>query len=200
MSPTRKGVQPRKQPAQSRSRQTVEWLLEATARVFRSEGFDATTNRIAAAAGVSVGTLYEYFPNKDALLFALAARHVAEAEAGIDAALAAVGHDDDMASWLARLQAAIVASHRFPSEALQRASDARVPELRARAVQLRTRVVEALVARARAAGHPDAALGARTAFGLLGELSSQTVYEIPDEAERDRMQRHLLALAVAQLS
>lgn len=199
MSADHKGVRPRKQPIQARSRQTVEWLLEATARVFRTEGFDATTNRIAAAAGVSVGTLYEYFPNKDALLFALAQRHVAEAEAGIEAALAGADHGDT-GSWLARLQAAIVASHRFPSEALQRASDARVPALRARAGQLRTRVGEALVAQARAAGYPDAALRGRTAFGLLGELSSQTVYEVADEAERARMQRHLLALAVAQLT
>jgi AcrR family transcriptional regulator len=197
MSVTKKRLRPRKQPAQSRSRQTIEWLLEATARVFRAEGLHATTNRIAAAAGVSVGTLYEYFPSKDALLFALAERHVTEAETGIDAALAAAG---DIASWLAGLQTAIVVSHRFPSEALQHASDPRVPELRRRAMRLRARVGAALAAQAGDRAHPDAALRARAAFGLIGELSSATVYEISDETERARMQRYLLALAVAQLT
>ncbi|HKP60804.1 MAG TPA: helix-turn-helix domain-containing protein, partial [Polyangiales bacterium] len=120
----------------------MDWLLEATARVFRAEGFDATTNRIAAAAGVSVGTLYEYFPNKDALLFALAERHVAAAETGIAAALAA---GKPAAEWLEGLQAAILASHRYPSEALARVTDARAPELRARVRQLRDGIRAALL-------------------------------------------------------
>lgn len=192
-----KRLRPRKQPTQSRSRQTIEWLLEATARVFRAEGFGATTNRIAAAAGVSIGTLYEYFPSKEALLFALAERHITEAETGIESVLAGAG---DNAAWLSRLQTAIVASQRFPSQALQHASDPRVPELRNRAFRLRARVDAALASRAGAGGGPDAALRARVAFGLIGELSSATVYEISDETERARTQRYLLALAVAQFT
>jgi AcrR family transcriptional regulator len=54
----------------------VEILLDATARVLTKEGYDrASTNRIAAAAGVSVGSLYQYFPNKEALVATLVARH-----------------------------------------------------------------------------------------------------------------------------
>jgi AcrR family transcriptional regulator len=54
----------------------VETLLDATARVLTREGYDrASTNRIAAVAGVSVGSLYQYFPNKEALVAALVARH-----------------------------------------------------------------------------------------------------------------------------
>lgn len=54
----------------------VETLLDATARVLTREGYDrASTNRIASAAGVSVGSLYQYFPNKEALVAALVARH-----------------------------------------------------------------------------------------------------------------------------
>ena len=54
----------------------MEALLDATARVLTREGYDrASTNRIAATAGVSVGSLYQYFPNKEALVAALVARH-----------------------------------------------------------------------------------------------------------------------------
>jgi AcrR family transcriptional regulator len=67
---------PRKSASQKRSRATVEILLDATARVLTKEGYDrASTNRIAAAAGVSVGSLYQYFPNKEALVATLVARH-----------------------------------------------------------------------------------------------------------------------------
>jgi AcrR family transcriptional regulator len=67
---------PRKSASQKRSQATVETLLDATARVLTKEGYDrASTNRIAATAGISVGSLYQYFPNKEALVAALVARH-----------------------------------------------------------------------------------------------------------------------------
>ena len=67
---------PRKQPRQRRSKATVEAILEATARVLVEEGLDrASTNRIAEIAGVSIGSLYQYFPSKDALVMALLERH-----------------------------------------------------------------------------------------------------------------------------
>lgn len=69
-------LQPRKSPTQGRSQRMVEDLLEATTRVLVTEGYEAaSTNRIAKAAGVSVGSLYQYFPNKEALVLALAQRH-----------------------------------------------------------------------------------------------------------------------------
>ena len=67
---------PRKQPKQARSRETVEVILEATARVLVKEGYSrATTNRIANVAGVSIGSLYQFFPNKESLFTALRQRH-----------------------------------------------------------------------------------------------------------------------------
>lgn len=67
----------RREPRQGRSRQTVHAVLSAVPRVIRREGVDAvTTNRIAEAAGVSIGSLYQYFPNKRAIFRALHARHV----------------------------------------------------------------------------------------------------------------------------
>lgn len=70
---------PRKKAIQPRARATVDAILEATARVLVREGYDhASTNRIAEAAGVSIGSLYQYFPSKEALVAALMERHVEE--------------------------------------------------------------------------------------------------------------------------
>jgi len=72
----RPATKPRKRASQERSRATVAALVEATARILVSEGFDkASTNRIAEVAGVSVGSLYQYFPSKEALVIAVAERH-----------------------------------------------------------------------------------------------------------------------------
>ncbi|HEX7129149.1 MAG TPA: TetR/AcrR family transcriptional regulator [Rhodanobacteraceae bacterium] len=69
-------TKPRKIASQSRSRATVDALVEATARILVQEGFDKTsTNRIAEVAGVSVGSLYQYFPGKDSLVAAVIDRH-----------------------------------------------------------------------------------------------------------------------------
>jgi len=70
---------PRKSASQERSRATVDALLEATARVLMKEGYDrASTNRIAEVAGVSIGSLYQYFPSKEALVAAVIDRHTQE--------------------------------------------------------------------------------------------------------------------------
>ncbi|MGH3147167.1 MAG: TetR/AcrR family transcriptional regulator [Rubrobacter sp.] len=70
---------PRKLPKQERSRVTVEAILDATARVLVQEGYDkASTKRVAVVAGVSIGSLYQYFPNKESLVVALYERHLCE--------------------------------------------------------------------------------------------------------------------------
>ena len=67
---------PRRKPTQERSRATVDAIIEAAARVFEAQGYaHTTTNHIALRAGVSIGSLYQYFPNKDAILVALLERH-----------------------------------------------------------------------------------------------------------------------------
>ena len=74
---------------QKRSCVTVNSLLEATARILVREGFDkASTNRIAEVAGVSVGSLYQYFPSKEALVAALIDRHNQEVMQAVQGELA----------------------------------------------------------------------------------------------------------------
>jgi AcrR family transcriptional regulator len=82
---------PRKEASQDRSRATVDALVEATARILVKEGFDkASTNRIAEKAGVSVGSLYQYFPSKEALVAAVIERHNQEIMAVVRGTLAEI--------------------------------------------------------------------------------------------------------------
>lgn len=79
MAGRRSRASPRKRPTQERASATVDAILIASARTFSERGFaNASVNLIARRAGVSVGSLYQYFPGKDALLAALAERHTDE--------------------------------------------------------------------------------------------------------------------------
>ncbi len=86
--PTKTAKRPRRKAKQERSRETVQALLEAAARVLERHGYaKATTNRIAEAAGASVGTLYEYFANKEEVYDALIQQE-------FDALVAAIRSED----------------------------------------------------------------------------------------------------------
>jgi len=77
--PTASRLEPRKSPVQARSTASVDAILKATVQVLLRVGKEKlTTTRVAARAGVSVGTLYQYFPNKSALLRAALRLHVEE--------------------------------------------------------------------------------------------------------------------------
>jgi AcrR family transcriptional regulator len=104
---------PRKHASQERSRATVDALIEATARILVREGFDrASTNRIAEQAGVSVGSLYQYFPGKDALVAAVIDRHREELSAVARGALAKAA-TQPIKQAVRTLVAAAVEAHRI---------------------------------------------------------------------------------------
>jgi AcrR family transcriptional regulator len=100
---------PRKSPIQSRSSHTVDIILEAAARILEQQGIGAyTTNSIARHAGVSVGSLYQYFPHKDAVTAALIGRESSRLLNSIRAA-------SDIEDWQAALKSMIyvaLAHHR----------------------------------------------------------------------------------------
>jgi AcrR family transcriptional regulator len=80
----------RRRPKQRRARQTVEAVLDAVARILKQGGVDAvTTNRIAEVAGVSIGSVYQYFPDKRAIFVALHDRHVEQIGAVVERTLVA---------------------------------------------------------------------------------------------------------------
>ncbi len=73
LNTTDAALQRRRKPVQTRSIGTVMLIFEAAARIIQSQGMEAfTTNRVAQKAGISIGSLYQYFPNKEALLIAMA--------------------------------------------------------------------------------------------------------------------------------
>jgi AcrR family transcriptional regulator len=81
-------IERRKEPVQRRARETVDAILTATERIVREQDFErVTTNEIARLAGVSVGSLYQYFPCKQALIVAVAERREAEIARLIENAL-----------------------------------------------------------------------------------------------------------------
>jgi AcrR family transcriptional regulator len=78
----------RRRPQQRRARQTVDAVLDAVARILKREGMKAvTTNRIAEVAGVSIGSVYQYFPDKRAIFVALHERHIQEIDRLVEAKL-----------------------------------------------------------------------------------------------------------------
>ncbi|MFD4750294.1 TetR/AcrR family transcriptional regulator [Streptomyces rubiginosohelvolus] len=86
---------PRKRPRQQRSRETVTAILESAAQLFERDGYErTTTNHVADRAGVSIGTLYQYFPNKDSLLYAIGEEHVVGLAEDMGRAFAEAGASD----------------------------------------------------------------------------------------------------------
>src|ERR1019366_3903488 len=79
-SEAQSAFEPRKTPIQARAAITLGAISEATIQVLLSHGADRlTTTRVAERAGVSVGTLYQYYPNKQSLLFAVLEDHLGKA-------------------------------------------------------------------------------------------------------------------------
>jgi AcrR family transcriptional regulator len=108
----RPAIKPRKRASQERSRATVAALVEATARILVREGFDkASTNRIAEVAGVSVGSLYQYFPGKEALVAAVVEKHNRDIMDAVGDALAEL-NSLPLEQAVRRLVAVAVAGHR----------------------------------------------------------------------------------------
>lgn len=106
----------------------VEVILDAAARILVKDGYEAfTTNRVAEKAGVSVGSLYQYFPNKESLLGELMRRHMVELERGFEAVLAdATGRP--LAEIVRALIEASVSAHLIDPE-LHRVLSEEVPHL-----------------------------------------------------------------------
>lgn len=166
----------RKAPRQARARATVEAMLDAAAHILGARGWAGiTTNAVAETAGVSIGSLYQYFPNKLALVEAVRRRHLDEVLAVLRAAA-------DLATSRGRRIAALVdgmiavhgrypAAHRVLLEEVSLGKDARADD----------RVFEAAYQRGYeavfVANAPDAAARPRIASQVLAAAVAGTVHD-----------------------
>lgn len=99
----------RKEPRQARSRATVEAVIEAGARILSKQGWTRfTTNKVADAAGVSIGSLYQYFPDKLSLVDAIRRRHIDDS---LDAVRSALAETESLAEFVETLVANLIEAH-----------------------------------------------------------------------------------------
>ena len=189
---------------QTRSRATVDALVEAAAQVFETHGYAAgTTNRIAERAGVSIGTLYQYFADKDALLVAVAERHLADGVARLAALVTRL--DDDPAPEeaigafvraMAELHADRPALHAFLFER------APLPEaVREEVRDLERRLTAPVAAwlRRRPTPPPDPETTAWALVQAVEALTHRWVLDPPPDADRTAFERTLTRLLAAAL-
>ncbi len=81
----------RKKPIQKRSRETVEAIFDAAAQILSEKGYaQTTTDRIAEKAGISIGSLYQYFPNKDSIMLGIIERHIQEMNEFVEGMISAI--------------------------------------------------------------------------------------------------------------
>lgn len=145
---TRQGIV--RKPKQSRSKATVAAIVEAAARILAERGWAGfNTNAVAERAGVSIGSLYEYFPDKQALVDKIASDHLARGEAFFASAADGLVAADDIEALLDALIRGLVELHRDDPR-LHRALSSEVPlspEIEGQVRQLRQGAI-ALVSQA----------------------------------------------------
>lgn len=198
-------LRPRKEPRQDRSRQTRDRFLDAAARIFATHGYSAgTTNRIAAEAGASIGSLYQYFPNKDSILVALVRRHVDD---GTQLLLDAFARTDGqpVLDRLPVLVDAVLANHtsdpRLHQVLFEEAP--RPPELLAELHELESVVVTAVEEMLR--DDPDLAvrdpaMAARLVVMSVESLVHRYVSTAQDDLDVDAFRSELVAMLSGYLS
>ncbi|ASR34647.1 hypothetical protein BAY61_06225 [Prauserella marina] len=192
---------PRKRPRQQRSRDTVDALLEAAAQVFEREGAEATTNRIAERAGFSIGTLYQYFPHKQAMLRALAERHIAEGHSRLAALSARLA--EEKPDWPGTVRAfatefAVLHTERPHLHAVLYELTPRSPEGVAALRALHDAAVAEVAVQLRRTGVEEGAGAERTA-ALLVHTADATLHRVllGDQDAAEALTSSLLALRPA---
>ncbi|MEE5131964.1 TetR/AcrR family transcriptional regulator [Pseudomonas alliivorans] len=127
MSKSRFPVKPRKIPAQARSRATVDAIIQAATYILTKVGWDGlTTNAIAERAGVNIGSLYQFFPNKEAIIAELQRRHAADTRTDLLEVLHVLPAQPSLRDALTLIIEMIVAEHRV-APALHKAIHEELP-------------------------------------------------------------------------
>jgi AcrR family transcriptional regulator len=191
---------PRKRPVQERSQHTVAAILAATIRVLDEAGEAVTTTRVAEVAGVSVGTLYQYFPNRDALINGVLADHLAAAIGALEAATEEMRGRPvaEAAEHIVRSFLAVKAERAATSRVLHRVFGPGLLDDRP-IVRAAAQRAQAILAEALAGGPPDADASRRAgvACAALEGVVRAAILEDPDQLRDPAWVERVVALAVA---
>lgn len=198
-------LRPRKRPTQRRSVDTVQTILRAAAQVFSARGYaGATTNHIAARAGVSIGSLYEYFPSKDALLVELFERHLTEAEDILAAVWQSLPPDAGIAELVRAFANAMVDTHAndralhrllFEEAPLPRATRRRLEEVEQRNAAL----VEAYLRANRRLSRRDPAIASTIIVQCIEAITHKLVVHGESNADPTPYVDEMVALVTSYL-
>lgn len=202
---TDRGWERRKRPIQGRSRATVGYILEAAAQLFGELGYGGTTtNHVAERAGVSIGSVYQYFPNKEALLLALAERHLEEARGEIAAALRRSREEGlEPEAFFRAFIEAVVEFHRS-EESLHRLFFEEAPNTR-RIWELVGTLEAACAAevevylRGLGLGGADPALKSAVLVGMAGRLGHEMVLDPPPGTTSEACAEEIVAACLGYL-
>lgn len=201
----RMAINPRKVPIQARSKAMVEALLDATTRILVKDGYDAlSTNRVAKAAGVSVGSLYQYYPSKEALVRGVLERWgtlITEQMTGLRASLADASLDEAVAV----VVGSVLTSARLDPK-LSQVMLEQLPRIGAfdELEQLNRRFAELLASWLEL--HPaevevdDAALAAHVVVTTLDSLCNHAITYRPELFESPRFAAHVERLLIGYLA
>ncbi len=203
-SQTKRHPSVRKQPRQARSKQTVDAILQAAAELFADLGYaQTTTNKIADRAGVSIGSLYQYFSNKDSLLASLLAQHRKEVNGVVDRGVAALRHHaTTLEVCIGQILLELVAIHEA-NPALTKAlsaSNLRESPTAHRALsherEAETRIVCTILASRPDVREGDYAVMAAVLGQTMEQLTRWLVHDAPAELDREVLVRETVQLLV----
>ena len=131
MPKRRSTLVPRKVPAQARSRATVDAIIQAATYILTEAGWEGlTTNAIAERAGVNIGSLYQFFPNKEAVVAEVQRRHAVETRADLRLVLKRLSEQDSLRGVLSLIVEMVINEHRIAPAVHKAISDELPPTLR----------------------------------------------------------------------
>lgn len=197
-------IEPRKEPRQARSKAMVDTILDATASVLLDRGYAKTnTNIVAEFAGISVGSLYRYYPNKNALIIALQERHVAQMLDVFVNITENMTPDGTLAGDLRALIDALVGAHLLEPE-LNRILEEEVSSSYVPNSEVRSRFfssTKALLSRHRAElALDDIDLAALVLNRILKSLLQNVVLPVPPSVDATKVQAEILPAVLGYLT
>ncbi len=197
------GLAPRRRPRQQRAQVTLEAILQAAASLIARDGYPSlTTNKVAERAGVSIGSLYQYFPNKEAILVALLEQHMSTVEPVIEESMRELADPEvPFAEAMRRLMVRLLDRHRDHPR-LQRALTEEVPHPRHIRALHRKQDREYTARVAHLLRHrPDVRVrnvdaAAHVLVQAVSGLSRWLAHEPPDDVDRDACLEEVVRLLV----